>query len=437
MTFSLLHFIASHPRNADMLKRALRDDTDARRLFSYLGVTPTHLADIDEGAIARRSAALSVPRTVDVTAPDSCAVRLAEAETTIKALEARLAEQTPPEPPKAYERDGMKPEHRIARIRRLFCFSDEWLESNLERLHEDYRAMYRALDREKGSGGEAAIKALRDRAESAEASVQELRQRLQAEIMAHSATQLRADHAESASEHGPLTDLLVITERKVEAFYLPKAPEESRCGVSVEGYLHTHGATTREALIRMRDQVRERLAQTAAPAQTPPEEVIVLGPWRNENGVMRREKLAGPWEGFAFMHAYPTTPKGAWSCILPEQAHEADQTHEDIGGMPVADDWAREHGYALIDAEPGSLSGTLSAWHASYGRYHEAKWSGGFILIDDNREGLWACPGWRIITTTPTHPKGTAIAEGPQTGEEGKRYALAAAHALGLTGGGE
>lgn len=369
MTFSLLHFIASHPRNADMLKRALRGDTDARRLFSFLGVTPTHLESIDEGAIARRSAALSVPRTVDVTAPDSCAVRLAEAEKTIKALEARLAELTPPEPPKAYERDGMKPEHRIARIRRLFCLSDEWLESDLERLHADYRAMYRALDREKGSGGEEAIRALRDRAESAEASVHELRQHLQAEIMAH-------------------------------------------------------------------DTTRSQVGKAPKPEQTPPEEVIVLGPWRNENGVMRREKVAEPWKGFAFMRAYPATPKGAWSCIRPERAHEADRTHEDIGGMPAADDWARKT-YALIDAEPGSLKGMLSAWRSTYGRYHEAHGIGASILIDDHTEGLWACPGWRIFATTPDHPKGTTIAEGPQTGEEGKRYALAAAHALGLTGGGE
>ena len=432
MTFSLLHFLASHPRNADMLKRALRGDTDARRLFSFLGVTPTHLADIDEGAIARRSAALSVPRTVEVTAPDSCAVRLAEAETTIKALEARLAEQTPPEPPKAHERDGMKPEHRIARIRRLFCFSDEWLESDLERLHKDYRAMYRALDREKGSGGEEAIKALRDRAESAEASVQELRQRLQVEIMAHDATRLRADLAEAASEHGPLTDLLVTTGRKVEAFYLPKAPEECRYGVSVEGYLHTHGATPREALIRMREQVRERLAQAAKPEQTPPEEVVVLGPWRKWAylPVWCRPIVGTKNDGIQ-------VSIDGW--IVADRAgsrvHHGEETNEE--GKAAADKWARENGHVLIDAEPGSLSGTISAWRSTSDDYHEAKWDGGLIYSSSIGHEPWVSRGWQIAPIDHKRRTWTTIAHGPQTGEEGKRYARAAAHALGLTGGGE
>lgn len=288
--FSLLHFLASHPRNADTLKRALHGDADARRLFSFLGVTPTHLESIDEGAIARRSVAVSVRSgKIRLTAPASCADRLAEAE--------------------------------------------------------------------------EAIRVLRDRAESAEASVHELRQRLQAEIMAH-------------------------------------------------------------------DTTRSQVGKAPKPEQTPPEEVIVLGPWRNENGVMRREKLTEPWKGYAFMHAYPATPKGAWSCIRPERAREADGVYHDIGGMPVADDWARDR-YALIDAEPGSVVGVLGSWCENWGAKrcdaHQAT-TDTFIEV--------ALRQWNIgrRRSNGTYER---LAHGPQTGEEGKRYALAAAHALGLTGGGE
>jgi hypothetical protein len=237
--FSLLHFLASHPRNADTLKRALHGDADARRLFSFLGVTPTHLEAIDEGAIARRSAAVSVPRTVEVTAP--------------------------------------KPE------------------------------------------------------------------------------------------------------------------------------------------------------------QTPPEEVIVLGPRSDydNDGHAVRLVLNGQYKGGAGLRIV-ADHRNSWTMLRLDGGFKTryDQCEQD------AEKEARKT-YALIDAEPGSLSGTLSVWRSTYGRYHEAHWSGGFLLIDDYSQGSGACPGWRIVTVTSAHPKGAILAEGPQTGEEGKRYALAAAHACGLTGGGE
>jgi hypothetical protein len=102
--------------------------------------------------------------------------------------------------------------------------------------------------------------------EQSAASVNELRQRLQAEIMAHDATRLRADLAEAASEHGPLTDIATLTGMPVQVVHQPTSPEEYRFSVHVPGYEGVAGPTPRQALLKMREKVVEGIGGVAKPA---------------------------------------------------------------------------------------------------------------------------------------------------------------------------
>lgn len=296
---SLIHMLAARACHADTLKCALTGDDEARRLLSLLGVTPLDLQAIDHGRITRRKAAANEQEStadaidrallwMSTTPPDALSkmdahykalleqstARFQEKEDLIRQVEHILMiagdHEALPDQVRALAREHDDIAERLDQVVSILgCDDYDDVPHTLHEMKARESAVRVAL-RINGNFPVDAIKKLQASVESAEASVTELRQRLQAEIMAHDAARLRADLAESASEHGPLTDLLVITGRKAEAFYLPKAPEGCGYGVSVEGYFQTYGATPREALIRMRDQVRERLAQTAPkPEQTP------------------------------------------------------------------------------------------------------------------------------------------------------------------------
>lgn len=90
----------------------------------------------------------------------------------------------------------------------------------------------------------------------------------------------------------------------------------------------------------------------------------------------------------------------------------------------------------LLESEPHTFSGELWPWRSSCGHYHVAKWKGtglsrdGRILIDDRCSGPYTS-GWRILLKTFGNE--LIMARGDEIGETGKRFALAAAKALGLT----
>lgn len=180
-------------------------------------------------------------------------------------------------------------------------------------------------------------------------------------------------------------------------------------------------------------ELRRKLA-AAGGAEVSAEPLGVLGPWRPEepDGNYTRRPVVGSLSMCVW--------KNGWGAGIVSSDLEAQGPETGGAGQHAADEWARTNGYVLLDAAPGSLSGELWPWRASCDRYHVAKWKGtglssdGRILIDDRCSGPYT-GGWRVLVETSGVELIAELfmARGPQTGEEGKRFALAAAKALGLT----
>ena len=293
---SLIHMLAARACHADTLRRALTGDDDARRLLSLLGVTPLDLQAIDHGRITRRKAALneqeeSTADAIDrallwmsTTPPDALSkmdahykalleqstARFQEKEDLIRQVEHILMiagdHEALPDQVRALAREHDDIAERLDQVVSILgCGDHDDVPHTLHEMKARESAVRVAL-RINGNFPVDAIKKLQASVESAEASVTELRQRLQAEIMAHDATRLRADLAEAASEHGPLTDIATLTGLPVQVVYQPTAPEEYRFSVHVLGYEGVAGPTPRQALLKMREKVVEGIGGVAKPA---------------------------------------------------------------------------------------------------------------------------------------------------------------------------
>jgi hypothetical protein len=192
------------------------------------------------------------------------------------------------------------------------------------------------------------------------------------------------------------------------------------------------GVTPHEALLALHAKVIAALpASTSAPEPEPSEpahsEPIVLAPYHDEPGALCRRALNGTWRGFNLVHVRLATEKGNWNIAGADGALAVDGD----GGCPAADKAARER-YVVLDAAPGSymLHGLSRRWRRD-SRISGPGWecSGvnidAWVPYDTSRGGGWT------LTVRDSYPV-KVLAHGPQTGEEGKRFLLAAARALGI-----
>lgn len=156
-------------------------------------------------------------------------------------------------------------------------------------------------------------------------------------------------------------------------------------------------------------------------------DLIVLGPWHPEapDGNFVRRAVRGRLN----MCVWPD----GWGAGIVSSDLEAQGPETGQAGQDAADKWARDRGHVLLDAAPGSLFRVLTPW-----REQGYSWVCGVAHDPDGciiRVAKTSGGGWWVFPSTVGGSK--SVAHGPQIGEEGKRYALAAAHALGLTGGGQ
>lgn len=170
------------------------------------------------------------------------------------------------------------------------------------------------------------------------------------------------------------------------------------------------------------DQIAELRRKLAAGVVAEPKGV--LGPWRPEapDGNYARRPVAGSLSMCVW--------KNGWGAGIVSSDLAAQGPETGGAGQDAADEWARAHGYVLLDAPMGSHTGELLPWWESgqgMTRLSRGQ-TPAYVVTQSSRS-------WHISTTRdrPLAWGRPILAWGPQTGEEGRRFADAAAYALGLT----